>query len=179
MGEGRLPSYPVLLCPKCGPGTPTKPVAHAIPPVIPSCAAPVASVQVARHGHWETVEFMITPLPTIPCVELPQTLLDTSVPTHKALLSRHPGLRTDPSPATSNMVPSLVSQCGGARGGRKKSGEPPPNQSFLEEVKQITAPFTQSLDMGKIGSSWCQTCDPRLNLLVHRPLKHTETALAR
>ena len=246
-----------LLCPKCGPGTPTKPVAHAIPPVIPSCAAPimainsqisqektfpkvvfmsellklrsrtggeisvvcyydsmggfnftnqipseynhgkpgdqsmpfnlstlhgteeyrlpVASVQVARHGQWETVEFMITPLPTIPSVELPQSLLDTckiehvtpsqckdasvklilgaqesnlfptSVPTHKALLSRHPGLRTwrsrmsgrlllsgrltDPSPATSNMVPSLVSQCGGARGGRKKSGEPPPNRS--------------------------------------------------
>ena len=43
-------------------------------------------------------------------------------------------------------------------------------RTFLEEVKQITAPFTQSLDMGKIGSSWCQTCDPRLNLLVHRPV---------
>ena len=43
-------------------------------------------------------------------------------------------------------------------------------RAFLEEVKQLTAPLTQSLDLGKIGSSWCQICDPRLNLLAHRPV---------
>ena len=249
-----------LLCSKCGPGTPTKPVAFDISPVIPSLVAPimainsqisqgkafpkvvfmsellkirsrtgeeisvvcyydsmggfnftnqipgeynhgkpsdqslpfnlstlhgteeyrlpVATVQVARHGQWESVEFMITPLPTIPCVELPQSLLNTckiehltpsqcedtpvklilgaqesnlfptSVPTHKALLSRHPGLRTwrsrmsgrlllsgsltDPGQATGNLVPSLVSQCDSARETRKKGSKPhrdPTNRS--------------------------------------------------
>ena len=85
---------------------------------------PLATVKVSRHGQWESVELMVTPLPSIPCVEIARELLDackiehltpkqcddvqvkmilgaqeshlfpTSVPTHKALLAKHPGLRT-------------------------------------------------------------------------------------
>ena len=41
----------------------------------------------------------------------------------------------------------------------------------MEELKELTAPIAQSFDLGpRISSSWCHSCDPRLNFLVSRPV---------
>ena len=85
---------------------------------------PMVTMKISKKGKWETFDFMVTPLPTMPCVQLTESLLNTCkihhispsqydsikikiilgvqestvfpipVETHRALLSKHPGIST-------------------------------------------------------------------------------------
>ena len=43
-------------------------------------------------------------------------------------------------------------------------------QAFVNEMKEMVCSVELSLDINRLGSSFCETCDPRVSLFVNRPL---------
>ena len=43
-------------------------------------------------------------------------------------------------------------------------------QAFISEMREMVAPVEASLDATRLGSSFCSSCDPRVSLLLSKPL---------